>query len=119
MRGLNSAGNSLLSQAINLCNKPGAFIRSLQALEMELTQIQTNDINWEAWFDHHFKDDRRSRNNNQQSTEALEQLRSLIKKASAYEPAFADVLMLGQRIDCKEALGLDINLHKEHTQNIK
>ena len=32
-------------------------------------------------------------------------------KANTYEPAFADVLMLGQLIDCKEALGLEINLH--------
>ena len=86
---------------------------------MQLTQTQANDINWEAWFDHHFKDDRRSRNNNQGSTESLDQLRSLIKKAAAYEPAFADVLMLGQLIDCKEALGLEISLHTKDIQNVK
>ena len=86
---------------------------------MQLTQTPTNDINWEAWFDHHFKDDRRSRNDNRGSTESLDQLRSLIKKASSYEPAFADVLMLGQLIDCKEALGLEISLHMKDIQNVK
>ena len=41
---LNHQGNSLLSNSLKLCKKPGSFIRSLQALQIELTQTQTTDI---------------------------------------------------------------------------
>ena len=116
---LNHQGNSLLSDSLKLCKKPGSFIRSLQALQIELTQTQTTDINWEAWFDHHFKDERRSKYSDKESAASLKELRSLIKKANTYEPAFADVLMLGQLIDCKEALGLEINLHSMDFLKIK
>ena len=116
---LNHQGNSLLSNSLKLCKKPGSFIRSLQALQIELTQTQTTDINWEAWFDHHFEDERRSKYSDKESAASLKELRSLIKKANTYEPAFADVLMLGQLIDCKEALGLEINLHSMDFLKIK
>jgi hypothetical protein len=119
LEGLNSAGNSLLSQSLSLCIKPGAFIRSLQTLQMELTHTQTTDINWNTWFEHHFKYDRASRSRNEESSVALDQLRSLIEKAAEQEAAFADILMLRQLIDCKEMLGLEINITKERRSTKK
>ncbi|WP_303536000.1 putative Ig domain-containing protein [Synechococcus sp. YX-04-1] len=112
-RGFNPASHALLSQSLKLCRKPGAFIRSLQTLQMELTHTQTTDINWDSWFDHHFKNDNASRSNQQDAATSLDQLRSLIDKATDYEPAFADVLMLRQLIDCNEILGLETKLDEE------
>ena len=109
----NPEGHALLSESLKLCRKPGEFIRSLQALQMELTHTQTTDINWNSWFDHHFKNDNPSRSKQPNSATALDRLRSHIQKATDYEPAFADVLMLRQLIDCKEMLGLKTELHNE------
>ena len=80
---------------------------------MQLIHTQTSDINWEVWFDNYFKNDRLSRRKHQESAASIDQLRSLIKKASNHEPTFADILMLGQLIDCKEFLGLEINLQSK------
>ena len=112
-RGFNPAGDALLSQSLKLCRKPGAFIRSLQALQMELTHTQTTDINWNSWFDHHFKNDNASRSKQRDAATALDQLRLYIEKATEYEPAFADVLMLRQLIDCQEMLGIETNIDEE------
>ena len=119
LEGSNSVGNSLLSQSLGLCKKPGAFIRSLQTLQMELTHTQTTDINWNTWFDHHFKHDKASRFSNKEASAALDQLRSLIEKAAEHEAAFADILMLRQLIDCKEMLGLEININNERRSTKK
>jgi hypothetical protein len=119
LKGSNSAGNSLLSQSLSLCKKPGAFIRSLQTLQMELTHTQTTDLNWNTWFDHHFKHDKASRSSNKESSVALDQLRSLIEKATEHEVAFADILMLRQLIDCKEMLGLEIKINQERRSTKK
>ena len=86
---------------------------------MELTHTQTTDINWNTWFEHHFKYDRASRSRNEESSVALDQLRSLIEKAAEQEAAFADILMLRQLIDCKEMLGLEINITKERRSTKK
>ena len=113
-RGFNPEGNALLGQSLRLCRKPGAFIRSLQALQMELTHTQTTDINWNTWFDHHFSHDRRSRSSEVESAAALDQLRSFIEKATEYEPAFADILMLRQIIDCREMLGIEAAVNQDN-----
>ena len=44
---------------------------------------------------------------------ALDQLRLYIEKATEYEPAFADVLMLRQLIDCQEMLGIETKIDEE------
>ena len=77
---------------------------------MELTHTQTTEINWNTWFDHHFRQDRRSRSSEVESAAALDQLRSFIEKATEYEPAFADILMLRQIIDCREMLGIETKI---------
>ena len=115
-RGFNPAGDALLSQSLKLCRKPGAFIRSLQALQMELTHTQTTDINWNSWFDHHFKNNNASRSKQRDAAAALDQLRLYIEKATEYEPAFADVLMLRQLIDCQEMLGLETKIDEEDSE---
>ena len=102
-----------MSKSLKLCRRPGEFIRSLDALTTELTDKQTTDVNWNSWFDHYFKDDRLSRSNQQESAASLNQLRLLIEKATSYEPAFADILMLRQIIDCKEMLGMAIPVDEE------
>ena len=79
---------------------------------MELTHTQTTDINWNTWFDHHFNHDRRSRSSEVESAAALDQLRLFIEKATEYEPAFADILMLRQIIDCREMLGMEATLNE-------
>ena len=111
----NPSGSSLLSQSLKLCRKPGAFVRSLDALTTKLTDKQTTDVNWNSWFNHHFKDDRISRSNQKESAATLDKLRSLIEKATNYEPAYADILMLRQVIDCKEMLGLETTLDEEES----
>ena len=111
----NPSGSSLLSQSLKLCRKPGAFVRSLDALTTKLTDKQTADLNWNSWFNHHFKDDRISRSNQKESAATLDKLRSLIEKATNYEPAYADILMLRQIIDCKEMLGLETTLDEEES----
>ena len=80
---------------------------------MELTHTQTTDINWNLWFDHHFKNDNASRSKQRDAAAALDQLRLYIEKATEYEPAFADVLMLRQLIDCQEMLGIETNIDEE------
>ena len=81
---------------------------------MELTHTQTTDINWNSWFDHHFKNDNASRSKQRDAVTALDQLRLYIEKATEYEPAFADVLMLRQLIDCQEMLGIETNIDEEY-----
>ena len=109
-QGLNQPGKSLLCKSLKLCKQPGSLIRSLKAMQIELTQTRTADINWDTWFEHHFKDDQQTRKKNKEATMSLDKLRALIKRASIYEPAFADVVMLGQLIDCRESLGFEIEL---------
>ena len=83
---------------------------------MELTHTQTTDINWNSWFDHHFKNDNASRSKQRDAVTALDQLRLYIMKATEYEPAFADVLMLRQLIDCQEMLGLETKIDEEDSE---
>ena len=72
---------------------------------------QTSDINWEVWFDNYFKNDG-SQDISIKNQHLLTNC-DFIKKASNHEPTFADILMLGQLIDCKEFLGLEINLQSK------
>ena len=41
-------------------------------------------------------------------------LRSFIEKATEYEPAFADILMLRQIIDCREMLGMEAAVNQDN-----
>ena len=105
--GFDQHGCSLLSKAIDLCNKPGAFIRELQSTQRELLHSSDPDINWIAWFERHFQPNTRHSKKEKIALQALNDLKSLIRKATACDPALSDVVMLSQLMDCSSALGLE------------
>lgn len=104
--GFDGDGRSLLSQAMALSREPGAFVRSLDTLRLQLMQAQAPDINWVAWFEASFEDHPSTLRHELRALNALRELKDLVNHAVSQDPALADVVMLAQVVDCASSLGL-------------
>jgi len=104
--GFDRDGCSLLSRALVLCCEPGAFVRSLEVMRLQLMQPQSPDINWVAWFESSFGEHSIKHRDHHQARAALRELTALVNQAIDHDPALADVVMLAQVLDCANVLGL-------------
>ena len=104
--GFNSNGCSFLCEAISLCREPGVFVRSLEAMRLQLMQPQIPDINWVGWLEASFDEHGAIARRHPQSKAALDELKALVHQAISHDPALADVVMLAQVVDCASSLGL-------------
>ncbi|KZR77684.1 putative Ig domain protein [Prochlorococcus marinus str. MIT 1318] len=104
--GFNSDGHSLLSQSIEACKNPGAFIRSIEKLHRQMFHDSTIEINWEAWISENFilKNTSAYFDN---SNSPINELIGLVQRANRHDPALTDVVMISQIHDCSEVLGLN------------
>ena len=104
--GFDSEGRSLLSNSIGLCEEPGALIKKLKTIHIELIQSDEHDVNWTTWLEQNFSEKDGSTTSDANATKSLKELKALVSKAMSHDPAFADIVMLSQIIDCSSSLGL-------------
>ena len=104
--GFDSDGHSLLSKTIGLCDEPGALIKALEIMRLQLVQSEEPDVNWMTWLEQNFDQTGESAKSTSSETASLEDLKALVMKAMSHDPALADIVMLSQIIDCSKSLGL-------------